>query len=215
MKYLPIFLDLRGMKVVVVGGGKVAERKVLTLLKAGAEITVVSPVLTPRLSKEKDAKRFRHIGRRISARDLSRAFLVVSATDSPDINRFVSSRSPALVNVADIPSQSNFIAPSLVERGDLVIAISTSGSSPALAKTLRRELEKSFGPEFSAYLALLKRVRARALAEVPHRTERERFLKRIGSRKMVGLLKTGGFAAVRKKVLDDFKETGGKRRAGS
>ena len=144
MNYYPAFLNLQEKKAVVVGGGKVAERKVLTLLKAGADVTVVSPLLTSRLRKLKEAKRIRHISRTYRFGDLKDSFLVIAATDSPAVNTKVAEGAPALLNVVDVPFECNFIAPSIVKRGPLVFAISTSGTSPAFAKAVRKEIEKAW-----------------------------------------------------------------------
>lgn len=185
--YYPVFLNLRGKGCIVVGGGRVAERKVLSLLKAGADITVISPELTKRLKEESLkrsaslSKKIKHIPRKYKKGDLKNAFLVIAATDSNKINRRVSEEAPYLVNVVDMPSLCNFISPSLVKRGPLTIAISTSGVSPSTAKAVRKELEKLYGAEFGKRLASLKKIRAKAMAEIKDKKKRERFLKKLGS----------------------------------
>lgn len=181
-----------------------AERKVVSLLKAGAKVTVISPSLSRKLLKEKEGKTILHAARKFQARDLRGAFLVIAATDSPEANSKAALISPALVNVADVPAQCNFIAPSIVKRGSLVIAISTGGSSPALAKTIRKELEKSYGSEFSAYLRLVKEVRQKAVAGIKDRKKREGFLKSLGSREMLDLLRSKGIGVVKRLVLKRF-----------
>lgn len=179
--YYPVFLNLRGKGCIVVGGGRVAERKVLSLLKSGADITVISPELTKRL-KEKSLKRaIKHIPRKYKKGDLKNAFLVIAATDSNKTNKKVSEDAPHLINVVDMPSLCNFISPSLVKRGPLTIAISTSGVSPSTAKAVRKELEKLYGAEFGKRLASLKKIRAKAMAEIKDKKKRERFLKKLGS----------------------------------
>jgi len=200
LNYYPVFLNTQGRKAVVVGGGRVAERKALSLLKAGADVTVVSPSLTRRLLKEKSAGTIRHIPRTYRKSDLKGAFLVISATDSPETNRDVAGNAPSLVNVVDVPSECNFIAPSVVKRGPLFIAISSSGVSPALSKTIRMELEKLYGPEFSEYLRFIKKIRARAMSGTMKKSVRERFLKGIGSGKMLKLLREKGIAAAKDEV---------------
>lgn len=204
MKYYPVFLDLKGRKAVVVGGGKVAERKVLALLKAGADITVISPSITARLLKERSKKTIRHIPRGFERNDLQGAFLVIAATNSPEVNREVAVRSPALVNVVDVPSECNFIAPSVITRGYLTIAISTGGISPAFAKTVRRELEKIYGREVSGYLEFLKGMRAKALSEISHKGKKECFLKSLASYDILNTLRSKGLKEVKKAVLTRF-----------
>jgi precorrin-2 dehydrogenase/sirohydrochlorin ferrochelatase len=202
--YYPAFLDLKGKKAIVIGGGKVAERKVLTLLKSGADITVISPKITKKIDSEKTKGRIKHISRQYRKGDLKNAFLVIAATDSPIINEQISKDSPCLVNVVDTPSLCNFIVPSIVNRGYLTIAISTSGISPALSRSIRKELEKLYGPEFNNYLKLLKRIRSKAIEVIDDKKERREFLKAIASEKMIRMLRQKGFKETRKIVEDLF-----------
>jgi len=211
MNYYPAFLNLEGKKAVVVGGGKVAERKVLTLIKAGAELTVVSPLLTGRLQKEKEAKRLRHISRTYRPGDLKDSFLVIAATDSPEVNRKVAGDAPALVNVVDVPCECNFIAPSVVKRGPLVLAISTSGTSPAFAKAIRKEIEKSYGTVFSEYLGFVKVLRSRAMREIADTVVREKFLKSLASEDILYALRTKGLTGVKLSAMSRFRTLTGKR----
>ncbi len=208
MTYYPAFLDLKDKRAVVIGGGRVAERKVSSLLKAGAKVTVISPSLTARLTKEKRKKTIIHKAKEFEKGDVRGAFLVIAATDSPETNRKAALNAPALVNVADVPSQCNFIAPSVVKRGPLVIAISTGGSSPALAKTIRKELEKMYGTDFSGYLRFISALRHRALAEIRDAKKRAEFLKFSGSAEMLELLRSKGFAEARKRVLKRYADMG-------
>ena len=189
-RYYPVFLNLKGKKCVVVGGGRVAERKVLSLLESGADITVISPELTKRLRKEsvKSLKRakaskgnLRHISREYKKGDIRNAFLAIAATDSMETNKKVSADAPNLINVVDAPSLCNFIAPSVVRRGPLTIAISTSGVSPSIAKAIRKELEKLYGPKFGRRLDSIKKIRTKALSEIKDKKKRERFLKKLGA----------------------------------
>ncbi|RPI38563.1 MAG: bifunctional precorrin-2 dehydrogenase/sirohydrochlorin ferrochelatase [Nitrospiraceae bacterium] len=204
MNYYPAFLNLEGKKAVVIGGGKVAERKVLTLLRAGAKVTVVSPALTKRLLKEKEAKRIRHISRVYRQGDLKGCFLAIAATDSPEVNTKVAGDAPGLLNVVDVPSECNFIAPSVVRRGPLVFAISTGGTSPAFAKTIRKEIEKLYGSVFSDYLGFVKSLRARAMQEISDKQARERFLKGLASGDILEGLRTKGLTAVQESVMKRF-----------
>jgi precorrin-2 dehydrogenase/sirohydrochlorin ferrochelatase len=210
LNYYPVFLDLKGKKAVVVGGGKVAERKVLVLLKAGADITVISPSITRRLLRERTRKTIRHISRDFARHDLKGAFLAIAATDSSEINREVALRAPALVNVVDVPSECNFIAPSVITRGDLTIAISTGGASPALAKTVRKELEKIYGAEIAGFLEFVRTMRTRTLSEIGHKGKREKFLKSLATPTLLETLRSKGLSEVRKTVLSRFHALTGK-----
>jgi precorrin-2 dehydrogenase/sirohydrochlorin ferrochelatase len=204
--YYPAFLNLKGKTAVVIGGGKVAERKVVSLLKAGSDVKVISPKLTKRIEKEKLRGRIKHIPRQYRRGDLKNAFLVIAATDSPTINDRVSKDAPSIVNVVDIPDLCNFIAPSVMNRGALNIAVSTSGISPALSRSIRKELEKLYGPEFNNYLKLLKKIRSKALDVIDDKKKRGEFLKAIASEKMMRMLRQKGFKETRKVVDDLFKE---------
>lgn len=164
-KFYPMMVDLTGKRCLVVGGGTVAERKVALLVECGAEVEVVSPQATARLLALASSGRV-HLRRRpVRASDLSGASLVVAATDDPQVNREVAERvksAGGLVNVADDPAACSFLVPSVIRRGDLTIAISTGGGSPALAKKLRQRLEQTIGPEYEAFVAALRLLRERA-----------------------------------------------------
>jgi len=203
--YYPAFLNLKGKTAVVIGGGKVAERKILTLLKAGSDVKVISPHLTKRIEKEKLRGRIKHIPRQYGKGDLKDAFLVIAATDSPTINDRVSKDAPSLVNVVDTPYLCNFIVPSIMNRGPLNIAVSTSGISPALSRSIRKELEKLYGPEFNNYLKLLRKIRSKALDVIDDKKKRGELLKAISSEKMIRMLRQKGFRETRKIAEDLFK----------
>jgi precorrin-2 dehydrogenase / sirohydrochlorin ferrochelatase len=190
--YYPAFIDLEDKKTVVVGGGKVAERKILGLLDTGATVTVVSPWITKRIEREKQKGRICHICRGYRKSDLKGAFLVIAATDDRDVNEKVSRNAPCLVNVVDVPKLCNFIVPSTMQRGALTIAVSTGGVSPALARSLRKELEKNYGCEFSAYLKSLQKIRAQAMTIIKDGKKRAGFLKAVASENMLKLLKEKG-----------------------
>jgi precorrin-2 dehydrogenase/sirohydrochlorin ferrochelatase len=154
MRY-PLFLDLTGQPVVVIGAGKVATRKVGTLLKAGAVVTIISPTATPAIHR---LKQVRWLRRRYRLGDLRGARLVVAATDDLVVNQRVCAearRRRLLVNCIAPPAAGNFIVPALAQRGGITLAISTAGASPAFAKQLRRDLERFLG---RGYPARLKRM---------------------------------------------------------
>lgn len=203
--YYPAFLNLKNKKAVVVGGGKVAERKILSLLKADSYVKVISPYLTKRLEKERLKGRLEHIPRQYRKGDLKSAFLVIAATDSGVINERVSKDAPCLVNVVDTPHLCNFIVPSIVNRGLLTIAVSTSGVSPGLSRSIRKELEKLYGPEFADYLKSVKVIRAKALKLIQDKKKREEFLKASASEKIINILREKGFKET-KKVVDELFE---------
>src|SRR5208282_284919 len=155
MGYIPIFLDVTGRECVVVGGGEVAARKVESLLEAGAHVTVVSPRLSPPMSAIVAREPITHVAREYERGDIRGCVLVYAATDDPNLHRDLAAEARALgipINVADVPDLCTFIAPAVVKRGALQIAISTSGASPAFAARLRSELEHQFGTEYALIL---------------------------------------------------------------
>ena len=167
MKYYPVNLDMTNKRCVIVGGGEIAERKVERLLECGAQVTVVSKSLTPVLKTRKKAAQMDQLDRDYEDQALDCAFMVIGATDRNDVNERISKDAMArglLVNIVDDPDRCNFILPSLVQQGDLSIAISTGGKSPALAKKLRKELEKQYGPEYKTLLVVMGLLRKMILA---------------------------------------------------
>jgi precorrin-2 dehydrogenase/sirohydrochlorin ferrochelatase len=168
VKTYPIFAVIENKPCLVVGGGAVGERKVHDLVAAGARVTVVSPALTPELAALADRGAIRYLPADFTEAQVEGMALVMAATDDPEVNARVSAAAQARaiwVNVADEPEYCTFIVPAQVRRGDLTLAISTGGASPALARQLREELQQHFGPEYGPYLDLLQRVRTRVLAE--------------------------------------------------
>lgn len=159
--YYPMFLDLRDQPVIVIGAGKVATRKIRTLLAAGARVTVISPAATAAIRQLAGRRRTVRWLRRCYRRgDLAGARLVVAATDDLAVNERICAearRRRQLVNCVAPPSAGNFIVPALARRGGITLAISTGGASPAFAKKLRRDLERFLG---AAYPALLRRMSA-------------------------------------------------------
>jgi siroheme synthase-like protein len=161
--YYPIFLNLQGKKCVVVGGGRVALRKVTTLLDCGADVTVISAKPHAEILKLFKNKAIRLVQRNYKPGDLRGAPLSIAATHVKKINRKVaeeSKKNGALVNVVDDAELSDFIIPSSFRRGDLSVAVSTSGMSPAFAKKIRAKLEKNIGMEYAYLLSLIAETRS-------------------------------------------------------
>jgi len=203
MKYFPAFLDLQGRAAVVIGGGRVAERKVLTLLACGARVTVVSPALTPKLSYLVQAGAIRRYARRWRPADLKEAFLIMATTEDRKANAEIARQAhenSRLVNIADDPARCNVITPSVMTRGDLMIAVSTGGKSPALARRIRLELEKSFGAEYGKFLSILSSVREEVKSRVPSITRRRRILQRLAASDLLTLLRQGKKKQAKKRI---------------
>jgi len=182
MAYFPIFLDLEGKKVIVVGGGSVAQRKIQTLIEYGAKVEVISRDLTPRLKQLIAENRIRQIGRQFEQKHINGAFMVIAATDDAQLNREISMRAREkglLINAVDQPEDCNFILPSVLKRGELVIAVSTSGRSPALAKKVRESLEKAFGSEYEYLVHMMGQIRKEVLAKKWPTEDNTRIFKEI------------------------------------
>lgn len=168
MNFYPINLNIEGRPCLVVGGGGVGTRKVQGLLECGARVTLVSPQATATLAELADSGQIVWKRRDYSAADMPGQFLVMGATDDEALNRQVHADALAhgvLCNIADRPALCQFILPAVVRRGDLLLAVSTSGQSPAMAKRLRRQLQAQFGDEYATALDLLGAVRRQLLAE--------------------------------------------------
>ena len=161
-RYYPVFLNVRGKRCVVVGGGEVALRKAEVLLEHDAMVEVVSPTLCPELIQLAKAKVISVLSRDWEPRDLKGAFMVIAATAESNTNKEIASEAKQqkiLVNVVDNAEQSDFIVPSCLHRGDLSIAVSTTGKSPALARKVRTSLEQYFGEEYASLTDLIGEVR--------------------------------------------------------
>lgn len=167
MGLYPIFLELEGKTVLVVGGGRVAQRKVLTLMEYGARICIISDKLTDKLKSLVDDGEILNLGGEFRENHLKGAFLVVAATNDKRLNHRIgeiAKKKEILVNAVDQPPDCNFFVPSIIKRGDLQIAISTSGKSPALAKKIRQGLEEQFGEEYASFLVLMGYLRREVLS---------------------------------------------------
>jgi len=155
--HVPLYIQLRDQACVVIGGGKIAEGKVEGLLAAEAKVTVISPDLTQRLQELVEQEQIAYLARVYRSGDLTGAFMVICATDQVDINQQVwreANSNHQLVNVVDDTPRCNFIAPSILRKGDLTIAISTSGKAPALAVRLKERLQREIGHEYERFLEL-------------------------------------------------------------
>jgi len=162
MGYLPISVEMKGRPCLVVGGGAVAERKIAALIENGSKVTVISPDVTENIARWSKQSLLNLFARRYRAGDTVGFRIVFAATDDPDLNDAVyreCGNSGSLINSADDPDHCDFILPSVLRRGDLTVAVSTGGRSPALARTIREELEFYFTAEYEALVKLAGEVR--------------------------------------------------------
>ena len=160
--YYPIFLNIHSKRCVVIGGGEIALRKIKTLIEHNAIVEIVSPTFCPELTNMSMKGKIKSQTRNYCSKDLKGALLVIAATDDTKINKKISAdakKAGVLVNVVDMPQYSDFIVPSSLTRGDIAIAISTSGQSPALARKIRTNLENQFGEEYSKLATIISEAR--------------------------------------------------------
>lgn len=201
----PVCLNISNEKCVVVGGGEVAERKAISLLECGAKVILVARTLTPTLREMRDAGRIEHRADDYKEGYVKGAFLVIGATDREDVNERVSRdarkrRIP--VNIVDEPARCTFTVPSVFRRGDLQIAVSTGGKSPALARRVREDLEKRYGPEYETLLKIMGDLRGRILArETPWEDNRKLFESVLDSQ-ILPYIRDGNADGVREIIRD-------------
>lgn len=191
--YYPVSLNIQGKRCVVIGGGKVALRKVKMLLDCRANVSVISPKPHPDIAKLSKERAIHLIQREYDPRDLKGAVIAIACTDVKEVNRKVADeakKAGVLVNVADDLEPSDFIIPSFFRRGNLTVSVSTSGVSPALARKIRMKLEKSFGEEYASLLSLIGEVRS-ILKEKGYIVDAEAWQEALDLDLLIQLLRSG------------------------
>lgn len=207
MAYYPVCLEMAGRRCLVVGGGPVAERKVAGLLEAGARLTVVSPAVTARLADLARAERIRLVPRFYAAGDLAGHSVVFVATDDGRVNADVARDARAvgiLVNAADDPAHCDFILPAVLRRGELTVTVSTGGASPALARTVRDELDAYLDREDYTALARVAADARRTLRDRGMRAPWERWREALGG-EVRELVRADSLDAAREHLLDGLR----------
>lgn len=202
--YYPLFADVTGRRCLVIGGGIIAQRKVTTLLRYGAEVTVISPTVTARLAGYVRRRRIRHLARRFRPTDLRATWVVCAATDDQGINERVFRAATArriFTNVVDQKPLCSFITPAIFTRGPLTIAVSTGGASPTLAKKLRHDLERTIGAEYVPMLRLLAGLRGIAKRRLPHYDDRKVYFDRLVRGRVFRLVKAGKRGTARQEAM--------------
>jgi precorrin-2 dehydrogenase/sirohydrochlorin ferrochelatase len=192
MSYLPVNINMSGRRVVIAGGGPVATLKACKLAEAGALITIIAPLLTIELSALRDAGALEHLPREYAAGDLRGAFLAIAATSNSSVNRSIASEADAgsiLVDVCDAPELSSFTMPAVMRRGDLLLAVSTGGKSPALAKKIRARLEAEFGDEYELIIRLLGTLREKLLTAKGNNAYNKALLSQLAAQDLPRLIK--------------------------
>ena len=205
MRYYPINLNIKNRNCLVVGGGGVGTRKVMMLLKCGADVTVISPEFSEKLLSLAEKGAITLKKRSYHPSDLEDMLIVFGASSNADLNRQIATdarRLNLLCNIADSPENCDFIVPSTLTRGDLTLAISTSGKSPALARKLRRQLEKEIGEEYAPFLDLMGAVRRKLLEQNHDPAAHKAIFDKLINGNLLEMIKTQNMAAVHSILRD-------------
>lgn len=199
----PANLKLAGRSCAVIGGGPIAERKVLSLLQANAIVTVFSPHLTDKLSQLSGEKLLSVYLRTYIPGDLVGYFLVICATNDSSINRQAALEAKtenSLVNIVDAPELCDFTVPAQVVRGDLLLTVSTAGQSPQFARLIRAQLEEKYGEEYGIYLDLLGKIRLDMKQRMLSSRQRQYFWQESLDEEIIALLATGKLKEAEEKI---------------
>jgi len=205
--YYPILLNLSGRKCIVIGGGTIAERKVSSLLDSGGSVSVIAPFITDHLRGLSQENKITFINREYEKGDLKGAFLVIAATDSSQVNKSVYEETRELGIMADIvdePQLCDFIVPSCIRRGPLIITVSTSGKSPCLSKKIRKDLESIYSEAYGTFTSMLGNMRERVQKEIPVPEKRKKFWETLMESNIPELLKKGKHREVEELIEEIF-----------
>ena len=192
--YYPIYLDIEDRSVVIVGGGNVCARKAETMMKYGARVTVVSPEFTDEIEKWASDGALKIRRKKYDETDLDGATIVIASTDDEAINTRVAAdcRNRKIpVNVVDVTHLCEFIVPAIIERGSIQVAISTGGKSPALARTLKEDLQRVIGPEYDEINQVLGTLRKAAKQVLPTDVDRKKFFDAIIAEGVIDMVRDG------------------------
>jgi precorrin-2 dehydrogenase/sirohydrochlorin ferrochelatase len=203
----PVNLRLEERLCVIVGGGPVAERKVRSILRCTEQVTVVSPDVTPGIAELEGEGRVIHIREEYRAQHVREAFLVVATTGDPAANRAISRdarANGAIVNVVDSRDDSDFIMPSVLRRGSLTIAVGTDGKSPAMARSIRQELEGQYGEEYGRLLDVLEPLRPELKVRVKDSEERKAFFYSLLHGGVLDMLRDGASEQDIQRRVEEF-----------
>lgn len=205
MRYYPLFVDLRGRRCVVVGGGRLAEGEVRPLLQAGADVHIISPDLTPRLALLAARKNVSYTARRYQKGDLNRPLLVFAATNDPETQaqlRQDAGEIGVLVYTVGDPETSTFVVPASFAQGELQVAISTQGSSPTLARKLGKHLQATLFREYRAYARFLRMTRRQVMRSIATPEERAKIFQQLPTTILLNWFRAGASG----RALNDVKQ---------
>ncbi|SQI38612.1 Siroheme synthase [Leminorella richardii] len=209
MDYLPLFASLRHRPVLVVGAGEVAARKVALLLEAGAEVAVVARELGSEIAKLREEERVRWLALEFDVEQLDDVFLVIAATDDTLLNAKVfqaANQRRRLVNVVDDPARCSFIFPSIIDRSPLVVAVSSGGKAPVLARILREKLEALLPEGLGRAAEMAGRWRGQVKKRLTSIAERRRFWERLFSGRFLGLVETHRLEEAEEELAESLEQ---------
>jgi len=192
--YYPIFIDVENRDVLIIGGGAVCARKAETMMRYGARVTIVAPEVIDEISGWANDGRIKLTRKEYDEADLEGASIVIASTDDACINGRIARdcrRRKIPVNVVDVTHLCEFIVPAIVQQGSIQLAVSTGGKSPALARTLKENLQKFVGPEYAELNDLLGTLRPAAKKVLPTDADRKRFFDGILARGVLDMLRDG------------------------
>ena len=205
-RYYPICLDLQKKECLIIGGGKVAERKTLSLMEYEAKVTLVSPEITSKITHLVQEGKIQYQERKFQPKDLEGIFLVIAATNNNKDNQIIAQEAQKrgiLINVVDKPSDSTFILPAVVKRKDLMISISTGGKSPAFARKMRQDLESQYGPEYGILVDILGNFRENIIHREPDEGKRKVIFQRLAeSSELLKIIRENGRAMAEKRIRE-------------
>lgn len=205
MAHFPIFINLQDRPCLVVGAGAVAARKIAQLLEHGAQVCVVAPQAVEQVTLWADQGSLTFLTRPFTETDLDGRFIVVAATNDRAVNAAVfraAEKRRILCNVVDDPEICSFIYPAIVKRGDLQIAISTSGAFPALAKSLKTEIDELLAEECTQYIDILAQVRVEAMRQVADPEARKKLYLDVLNMDLLSLIRSGQTDLATRKALE-------------
>ncbi len=203
MSFFPIDISLKNKKCIIIGGGRIAERKASSLLSCGAKVKLVSPKLTSYLHQLFLEGKIEWSRKEFEEEDIVDCFLVIGATDNFEVNQRVSKvalKKNLLTNIVNAPKLGNFIFPSIIKQGDLIISISTSGKYPLLSKKIKEDLKEKLVSDYSKFLKLLKEVELKIKERSFSPSERRKILRKIIESDAFTYLKEGKENQARKRV---------------
>ena len=207
-KYYPIMIDLEDKCCTIIGGGKVAERKAISLLEYKAKVRIVGPRLTSILAKLAEDKQILWVSRPYQWGDLDNSCLVYVATNDSDVNHlcYQEARQRGIpINIVDSPHLCDFIVPASIQRGDLSVMVSTNGKSPMLSRRIREELEKRYGQEYEEFVDLLGELRERVLNEIEDIEKRRQIFEAVVYSDILQQHSEGESKSLREKIEEIYK----------